>query len=59
MWTPLQLAYSIFMTGQTALTFSADWLCRPTGLQHAAVPYLHGIIDPGARKDERSVFIPI
>jgi hypothetical protein len=59
MRTPLHLAYSIFVPEQTALTFAADRIRRPTKLQHAAIPYLHGFIDPGARKDERSVFIPV
>ena len=59
MRTPLHLAYSIFVPEQAVLTFAANWIRRPTGLQHAAIPYLYGFIDPGARKDKRTIFIPV
>jgi hypothetical protein len=59
MRTPLHLAYGILVPEQAALTLTADCIRRSTRLQHATIPYLHSFVDPSARKDKWTVFIPV
>jgi hypothetical protein len=59
MRAPLHLAYGILVPEQAVLTLATEAIWCSTELQHATVPYLHGFIEPGTRKDQRTVFIPI